>query len=174
MATTGQNFVRLVAAQLVAAAVVAAGKVLALNPSNADQVVLSGAAVNLDRQTANLATQAYALNGAATLSLSGTSAKDFTLTSLSTAAASSAGDLVFASASQLTFKNLGAGDATIAAGASNGFAFPLNGTTPTITLAAGDSFTFTFATAITVDSTHKLITITPVATTIVSVCVGGA
>lgn len=173
MATTGTNFVRMTAAQLVGAAVAAAGKVVGFNPSNASQVVAGGTGVALDRQTVDLAAQSFALNGAATVALSGTTAKTVDLTDLTSVTDSYAGDTTFAGFTQLTFKNLGAGSVTIAPGGSNPASIGLGGTTPTLTLAPGASHTLNYGSAVTVDSTHKTILLTPAATTVVSIAVGG-
>lgn len=174
MATTFQGFVRLTVAALVGTTVRAVGKVVALNGSNANQVVAGGNGVRLDTHTANLETDGYAKNGAATVALVGTTAKTIDLTDLTSVTDSNDGDSTFASFTKLILKNLGAGSLTIAPGASNPASIGLGGTTPTLTLAAGAEVVIKYGAAVTVDGTHKTILITPAADTTFSIAVGGA
>lgn len=174
MATTNSAFVKLTAAQLVGSTVQAAGAVVALNESNATQVVNGGSGTRLDAFVANLATAGYAKNGAASVSLTGTTPVTLDLTTLSTNATASAGDLTYATFYQLVYRNTGAADVTVAPGGSNPASLGFGGTTPTITVPANSAVTFQYAAGVTVDSTHKTITITPTSGGSFALCVGGA
>jgi hypothetical protein len=174
MATTKSAFVKLTAAQLVGATVAAAGQVVALNESNATQIVNGASGTRLDLALTNLATAGYAKNGAATVALTGTTPVTITLADLTSATASSAGDTVFATVNKLVLKNTGAADLTVAPGGSNPFDLFLAGTTPTLTVPAGSTITIESVAGKTVDSTHKTILITPTAGGSFAIAVGGA
>lgn len=135
----------------------------------------SGLPSNGNIMIGGFASQGFALNGAFHATTSGTTAVSVDLTNLATNATSSAGDTVFAKASKIRVYNAGAADMTIAPGASNPANLPkMSGTTPTLTVAAGTWIDFLNDAGATVDSTHKIITITPTAGGDVVVAVGGA
>lgn len=133
-------------------------------PNNAASIIIPG-----------FSNQGFAKNGAFHATTSGTTAVSVDLTNLTTNATSSDGDTVFATASKVVVKNCGTADMTIAPGASNPASLPkFAGTTPTLTVAAGTEAVFFSDAGATVDSTHKIITITPVSGGDVVVAVGGA
>jgi hypothetical protein len=118
---------------------------------------------------------AYAKNGNALISLSGTTPVTISLADLTSNTTVSAGDTVFATGNVIVFRNLTAGAVTIAPGASNPSNFPLfAGTTPTLTVPANSVVVVHSAAGVTIDSTHKTILITPAVTGTFSVSVGGA
>lgn len=178
MATTLQNFVKMVSAALVGSTVQAAGAVVAVNPANGVQMVAGGGATNIDKVSVDLARSSYAKNGAAVGTLSGTTPVtiDFTdITSGTSGTTAWAGDTTFATLNQLVLTNTGAADFTLAPGGSNPSRFPtFSGTTPTITVPAGASLTLAAVTGLTVDSTHKTLTITPTSGGSFALAVGGA
>ena len=119
--------------------------------------------------------QGFALNGAYHATTSGTTAVNVDLTNLATGATSNAGDATFAKVSKVRVQNCGSADMTVSPGASNPAPIPkMAGTTPTLTVAAGAYADFFLDTAGTVDSTHKIITVTPTSGGDVVVAVGGA
>lgn len=174
MSTTNSGFVQITTAALVGATVQAAGAIVALNPDNAKEIVNGGGGTRLDKLVSDLATAGYAKNGAATVSLNGTTPVTVSLADLTSNTAKSAGDTSFATWNSLLFTNNGASDLTIAPAGSNPATIQLAGTTPTLTVAAGSSVLLQSVAGVTVDSTHKSITITPAATGTASFAVGGA
>lgn len=176
MATTNSAFVKLTNAVLTGATVGSAGDARATFEQNAIPLVSGSYATRLDAApNANLATAGFALNGAYVKTLSGTTAVNPDLTDLTSGATSYAGDTTFAKVFELIVYNTGAADITVAPGGSNPFTIGLNGTTPTLTVKAGDKVAIGYGTTgITVDSTHKVITITPTAGGSVALVVGGA
>jgi hypothetical protein len=173
MATTGVGFVKNTNAVLVGATVAAAGAVVALDNTSAANVVASGGATRLDTVASNLAKDGYAKNGAASITLTGTTPVTITLADLTSATTSNAGDTSFATVNELSF-TAGAADVVIAPGTTNPCSLLLGGTTPTITVPALSGILLKSAAGITVDSTHKTILITPTAGGSLAVGVGGA
>lgn len=174
MATTLVNFVRLTSAALVGSTVRAAGKVVGYKPNNATTVVSGSVATALDKVTIDFSTDSNAKHGAATVALSGTTPKTIDLTDLTSVTDSYDGDTTFATVYVLVLKNLGAGSLTVATGASNGMSLPLNGTSPTLTIASGNTDVFIFSAGLTIDNTHKTMLITPAADTTFSIAISGA
>lgn len=125
----------------------------------------------------------YALNGCGYMTLATTVTGDIDLTDLTLAADArykTVGDTTFAKIGSLLLLNWSATVLTLKPGASNPASFPLfAGTTPTIAIAAavagvpGVGF-WRSPTLVTVDSTHKLLTVTPTAGGTLSFAVGGA
>ena len=105
----------------------------------------------------------YAKNGAVLLVLSGTTAQTIDLTNTTTnTPASSAGDTAFSTIGCIVANNVGTHDLVLSPGGSNPAPLPVfGGTTPTITIPAGSFHVFHAATAKTVNSTNKNLTITP-------------
>lgn len=129
----------------------------------------------MDTVTVDLSVQGYAKNAGVGLTLTGTTA--ITINAAALAAATGVvvgGDTSFSTLNQITFKNTGSVDLVVSPGASNGLAMNLGGTSPTITVPAGSSVVIQSAAGITVDSTHKNITITPTSGGSMSVTFGGA
>lgn len=175
MATTGVNFCKLTNAALVGSTVQAAASMATLNGTSAAQL---NAASNVDRADyllSDLSVAGYAKNGAIRQTYSGTTPKNIDLTDLTSNAASYAGDTTFASFNTLVLYNDGAADVTFAPGGSNPASVGLAGTSPTLTIPAGKKVVLNYATAgVTVDSTHKIITITPTSGGSLILSVGGA
>ena len=194
MATTGSNIVEVTSAVLEGTGVVASPSVLAVMPGAAEVIEQGSGGVVLDKVIADLAFTAlptagsgmhvrpcgkmlgnYAKNGGAIYSTSGTTPISPDLTNLATGAASSAGDVTFATVNTLIFRNLGAADMTIAPGASNPSNIPkFTGTTPTLALPAGSVLVVHSNAGVTIDGTHKVFTVTPTAGGVFSVSAGGA
>jgi hypothetical protein len=194
MATTNANFVEVTTAVLEGAAVTAAPSVIAMEPGAAEAIEQGSGGVLLDKLIIDLGLISiptagsgrhirpsgkilgnYAKNGAALFVTSGTTTKILTLADLTSASSASAGDTVFATVNALVFRNLGAADMTIAPGAANPSNAPkFTGTTPTLTIPAGSVVAWHSAAGVTIDGTHKTITITPTSGGNLSVCVGGA
>lgn len=182
MATTGVNICKLVAAALVNGTVQAAGTLTTLHPTNAKQLELSGNVTRLDRAHFDLGqlilqsgdNGGFAKNGGLTVNLTGTTPVTLSLLDLTSNSTSSAGDTVFATWNVLVFKNTGAADVTIAPAGSNPASLGLAGTSPTLTVPAGSTVVLNSAAGITVDSTHKSITVTPTSGGSLALCVGGA
>lgn len=118
----------------------------------------------------------YAKNGAALITLTSTTAVSFDFTDLTIGATQpAAGDTTFATVNALILNNIGTHDLTIAPGGSNPAAFPkFGGTSPTLTIPAGSAICLQNLAGATVDSTHKILTITPTAGGLLAVAVGGA
>jgi len=118
----------------------------------------------------------FAKNGCTLLTLVTTSAQNIDLTNLAAGTPTgTAGDLVFANANCLIFNNLGAVDLVLSPGASNPARLPtFTGTTPTITIPAGGALCVYAPTALVVDATHKILTVTPTAGGLLAVAVGGS
>lgn len=125
----------------------------------------------------------YALNGCGYMTLATTVTGDIDLTDLTLAADArykTAGDTTFAKIGCLVLMNWSATVLTVKPGASNPASFPVfAGTTPTITIAAAVAgvpgvMVFRSPTLVTVDSTHKILTVTPTAGGTLSFAVGGA
>jgi hypothetical protein len=119
---------------------------------------------------------AFAKNGCQLMTLSGTTPESLDLTDLTAnTPASYAGDTTFATANVIIFNNVGTHDLVISPGASNPASLPkMTGTSPTFTVAAGSVVAFHSAAGATVDSTHKIITVTPTAGGNLAISVGGA
>lgn len=119
--------------------------------------------------------QGFAKNGAIHITTSGTTAVNPDLTNLATGATSTAGDTTFATVNKIKIRNAGTAAMTVAPGGSNPANLPkFTGTTPTLSLDPGAEIEFYSDAGATVDSTHKVITITPSSGGDVVVCVGGA
>lgn len=119
--------------------------------------------------------QGFAKNGAIHITTSGTTAVSPDLTNLATGATSNAGDTTFATVNKIKIRNAGTAAMTVAPGASNPANLPkFTGTTPTLSLDPGAEIEFFSDAGATVDSTHKVITITPSSGGDVVMCVGGA
>lgn len=175
MATTNSAFVTLTSPNLVGSTVQAAGAVVALNASNANQIVNGGTGTRLDKVVTDLATAGYPKNGCAYLTLTGTTAITLDLTALAAATGVVvAGDTTFATWNQLVFVNTGTQDLVLSPGSSNPARLQLGGTSPTLTIAAGSTFTLQSVAGLGVDSSHRTLTITPTAGGSIGVCVGGS
>lgn len=190
MATTGVEFVlqSKSATNISGATVKAAPYVLAMERNAALQLagrVPGGAGSGILTATAHtnngnflldgFASEGFAKNGCFHVTTSGTTAVNVDLTNLATGATTTAGDTVFATGNKIKFYNTGAADMTISPGASNPSNFPkFTGTTPTILLPAGSILTYEVPAGVTIDSTHKVVTITPTAGGDVLIGVGGA
>lgn len=173
---TGQNFVYVTVAYLEGAIAQVAGIVQRMNPSNAKQIVGAGNAVFVDKVAIDFSSDANTKHGAASVPLTGTTPGSVDLTDLTSATSNTGswdGDTTYASFTQLTVTNFGPGSVTIAQGASNPARLGFNGTTPTVTIPAGATETLSFPASPAVDSTHKVITFTPAATTVVLFAVSG-
>ena len=131
--------------------------------------VSSLAGTRLDIASANLSTAGFAKNGSTRLALSGTTTKAIDLTNLVTNADSYAGDVTFASFSQLLLTNDGAAAVVITPSASNGASLGLTN----LTVPPGKTHVLNFA-AVTVDGTHKSIDVTPTSGGSFVLLVGGA
>lgn len=121
----------------------------------------------------------FAKNGGLYITFTGTTAVNVDLTALATAigvTSSQAGDTSLATANCLIFRNLSAsGTITISPGASNPSSLPkFTGTTPTLSVDFGGTMIIYDPSGQTVDSTHKVITLTPSAGGAMSLCYGGA
>lgn len=164
MATTGKGFIKITSS--------GAPALLAVPAGVADSTASNLGGTRVDKLLVDLGQSAgYAKNGAVRLTLSGTTTKTVDLTNTTTTAQSYDGDTAFASFSQLIFYNDGASAVTVAVGASNGASLPLSGT---ITIAPGAKHVLTFASPVTVDSTHKNIDVTPTSGGSFVLLVGGA
>ena len=200
---TGANFVKVVntttsgGGVLNGTAVVPASTnfVKALNPTAAQAAVNNGptqTGIAIDKVTVDLSLTAaptvgtglgtfgsflggYAKNGAVEIVLTGTTPVDVDLTDLTVGGTQkAAGDTTFSSVSCLVFKNQGAA-VTIKPGGSNPADLPkLGGTSPTLGLKANAVHVISDPAGTTVDSTHKIVTITPTSGGSVLIAVGGA
>lgn len=177
MPTTNSNFVVITNPCLVGSTVQPAGSVVPMNQVSALQVCNEGYATPLDFSltTGGLANAGFAKNGAAYLTLTGTTAITLDLTALAAATGVVvAGDSSFALWNRIRFYNTGAVDLVVSPGGSNPARLLLAGTTPTLTIPAGSAVTLDSLAGLVVDSTHKTVTITPTAGGTIGVCVGGA
>lgn len=189
MATTGVDFVlQSKAGTAVSGGTVRAGPfVVAVEPNAARQLAgrvpggagtgalgAAGRANNGNFLMDGFASEAFALNGAFHVTTSGTTAVSIDLTTLGTNATSSAGDLTFTRWNKLTFYNCGAAAMTLAPGATNPATLGLTGTTPALSIPPGSMVRLENAAGVTVDATHKIITITPTAGGDFFLGVGGA
>lgn len=122
----------------------------------------------------------YAKNGVFHVTTTSTTPVNIDLTNLTTNATSSAGDTVFATVNQLLFYNLSGVDGvaaasmSIAAGTSNGARLQITGTTPAITLPASSRTVQEDVAGFAVDSTHKILVVTPTAGGNFAMVVSGA
>jgi hypothetical protein len=124
----------------------------------------------------------YAKNGMLYITFTGTTAVNVDLTALATAVgvtSSQAGDTSLSNVGVLKIKNVSAVASNIAVspGASNPARLPgapLGGTSPTITLLPNDILIYQAAVQLAVDSTHKIITLTPTAAGAVCLWYGGS
>lgn len=115
----------------------------------------------------------YAKNGSVLLKLSGTvdQTVDLTDTTAGTPQAY-AGDTAFSNVNLLVVNNLGTGSVEVAPTSA---ALPnLSGTAPTLTVAAGSIGVSHSKANLTVDGSHKVITVTPAATTTVVLTICGS
>ena len=197
MATTGANFVKIKNSNgiFTGAGTVAAGTdiVKALGPTSVLDACNGGPGACIDRVVFDLSLLAApslgaseksygthvsggAKNGAVNLVLTGTTAIDVDLTDLTISGTQqAAGDTTFATVNAIVLNNLGTTDLTIKPGASNTANFPkFTGTTPTLTIPAGSAICLQNAAGATVDSTHKIFTITPTSGGILGISVAGA
>jgi hypothetical protein len=126
---------------------------------------------------------AYALNGCGYMTLATTVAGNIDLTDLTLAADArykTAGDTTFAKIGCLVLFNFSATALVLSPGASNPASFPVfTGTTPTLSIPAAVTgvpgvLVMRSPTLVTVDSTHKILTVTPTAGGTLSFAVGGA
>ena len=121
-----------------------------------------------------------AKHGCFHVTTSGTTGVNIDLTNLATNATSSAGDATFATWYQIIFFNLSgldgvaAADMTVAPGGSNPARMQLGGTSPTLTVAASSPQVISSKAGLAVDSTHKIITVTPSAGGNFAMLVSGA
>jgi hypothetical protein len=166
MGTTLKNFVKEVGAALVGSAVGAAGAIVPYDPIAAAEIVAGGGGTLLDKILIDFSTDGYAKHGMATVALPGTTKVSLDLTNMATATSANGGDASYATWNVLVLMNAGAASFTIAPGSANPANGIAAGTTPTITLQPGGVYVLTYpVTGNTVDSTHKIIDITPSATT---------
>lgn len=196
MATTGQNFVEVTTTTLSGATVTTQPFLVALGFKEAAEVEQGGKGVCVDRVVFDLSLPGappagtphqsptvygaycggYAKNGEVLLTLSGSTAQsiDLTNTAVNTPA-SSAGDTAFATVNCLILRNLGLVDLVLSPGASNPSNIPkLGGTSPTLTIPAGSCVVIHSLAGVTIDSTHKVFTITPTSGGSLAVGIGGA
>jgi hypothetical protein len=118
---------------------------------------------------------AYAKNGVVLITLSGTTPVTLDLTDTTSGTTATAGDTAFASVNTILFRSLGAAAVTIAPGGSNPADLPkFTGTTPTLKLALNGVVLVNEVAAVTVDSTHKGILLTPTAGGTIAIYIGGA
>jgi hypothetical protein len=175
MSTTLSGFVVTKDPALIGAAVLAAPQVIALSDAAARQMNLDGGATRIDDQVFNLAKAGFAKNAGVGLTLTGTTAITISLAALAAATGVViAGDTAFATWNQLIFVNTGAVDLVLSPGASNPLGLQLTGTTPALTVAAGSRVVLETVAGITVDSTHKNLTVTPTAGGTLNIGIGGA
>lgn len=128
-----------------------------------------------DEILTDLSKQGFAKNGVFHVTTTGTTPVTLDLSNLATNATTQAGDAVFATVHQISFYNVGPADMTIAPGGSNPSNIPkFTGTTPTLNIPLGSAVVVQSAAGVTIDSTHKTITITPTVGGDIVVCVGGA
>lgn len=121
----------------------------------------------------------FAKNGAVGITFTGTTPVSLDLTNIAAAVgvtSTQAGDTAFATTNAITFQNTSAsGTITIAPGASNPSSLPkFTGTTPTLSVDFGGCICVYDPSGQTVDSTHKIITLTPSAAGSMNIYVGGA
>lgn len=119
---------------------------------------------------------AFAKNGGILLSLSGTTPQTIDLTDLTAnTPAGTIGDTAFSKINSIVFNNSGAGAVVVTTGATTPAGLPaFNATSSGVTAAAGSCFADYSKAGVTVDSTHKLIVVTPAATTTLVVSIGGS
>lgn len=163
MATTGQNFVKLVNPAIVNGTYQAAGTIASYLPVDATSIVNSGAATTLDTIGAGMSNDGFAKHGFSTTTLSGTTPVNLSLIDLTSNSTASCGDTVFATWNTLELINTGAADLTVAPGASNPANLGMGGTTPTLTIPANSKMTFHNLAGGSIDGTHKIVTVTPTA-----------
>ncbi len=162
MATTGSNFVSLLAATLVNTTVQAVSTLVAYMAADAARVAQNGGGKVVDKVTIDFSNDGFAKHGGANYQLTGTTAQTIDLTDLTAnTPTSSAGDTTFAKWNTLVFNNLDAADVTIAPGGSNPARLLLSGTGPTLTIPANTSIALSSLAGLVIDSTHKIITVTP-------------
>ena len=110
--------------------------------------------------------------------LTGTTPVNIDLTDLTSGATlNTAGDTTFATWNKIRISNAVAGtpaDVTYGPGGSNPLRTLLAGTTPTLTVPASSTVTLASAAGLAVDSTHKVLTITPTAGGAVTIAVSGS
>jgi hypothetical protein len=120
----------------------------------------------------------FAKNGCGLMTLVGTTPVNIDLTDLTLAASASiisAGDTSFTNVSALIFNNIGTADLIVTLGSSNPSRFPaLSGTTPGFTVAAGGCVPWFSPVGGAVDSTHKILTVTPTSGGQLAFAVGGS
>ena len=177
MSTTLSNFVAYTgtAAVLEGVSVTPGPFVFPVGQNIGPEIVQGAGGALISKLNIDLATAGYAKNGAALLTLSGSTAITIDLTALAAATGVTiAGDTAFAIVYQLVLTNLGTHDVTIAPGASNPAPSLLAGTSPTLTIPAGSSITLQSVAGLTIDSTHKTFTVTPTAGGQLGIAVGGA
>jgi hypothetical protein len=162
VATTSSGFLKITEGSVSFLKTVAAGSVQSVGSA-------IGGATRLDYQLVDLGRAGYAKNGAVRIVLSGTTLETIDLTNTATGTDSQAGDTVFAKFAQLQFYNDGAAAVTVEPGASNGASLPFTA----LTIAAGDRHVVTFTAAVTIDSTHKTVDITPTSGGSLIICIGG-
>lgn len=122
---------------------------------------------------------AFPRNGCVLLATSGTTAVTIDLTALAvaTGVSSVAGDADFSGKLKaIVLRNLNptSGDFAVAPGASNGFPMNLAGTTPSVKVESGSAVVIHSKAGITVDATHKTITVTPTAGGVLAISLGGS
>lgn len=195
MATTGSNFVEVTSTVLEGATVTTAPSALALMPGAAETVAQGSGGTVVDKVLVDLALTAlptagsgvhirpggkalgnYAKNGMLLLSTSTTTAVDVDLTDLTlNTPAGYAGDTAFATVNVLVFRVIGTSDMTVKPGGSNPSNAPkFTGTTPTLALPGSSVVVWHSNAGVTIDSTHKVFTITPTAGGVIAISVGGA
>lgn len=200
MASTGVNFIQVNSPSnnpvLFGSAVVATPFIAAVDPVSAQNLVnvAASAGVPLDRFILDLAMRTipppngatilpfgkfaggFAKNGCILQTLLTTTTQDVDLTNTATnTPAGNAGDTVFATVYALLFNNLGATDLTVKPGGSNPSNIPkFAGTTPTLLIPAGGVVCVYHPAGVTIDSTHKVFTITPTSGGSLAIAIGGA
>lgn len=160
MPTTGKNFVKLTSTLLPGSNFNANGVVGVATPQYAQSLSTAGLASILDKFSADLSSAGWAKNGCVILNLSPSTPKTIDFTNLA-AETVVAGDLAFATWGEIIFANLGTQDVDVGPAASNPLRTPLKGTTPALTVSAGERTRWRPAAAKTVDSTHKSLTFDP-------------
>lgn len=119
---------------------------------------------------------AFSKNGCQLMKLSSSTPENLDLTDLTANSPQSyAGDTTFSNVNCIIVNNIGTQDLTLSPGSSNPARLPaFGGTTPTLTIPKGSVHVFHSAANLAVDSSHKIITITPSAGGTVAITVCGS
>jgi hypothetical protein len=167
--STPTGLLEITQTQLYGTAVVTSGTVEAPAAAVRDLFVANGAGNAIDKFCLDLSGEAGTYNsstpptnvGGGLLTLSGSTAQTISLTSVSTAFASYAGNSLASACNQLILQNIGTQDVTIQPASSNGFVgwSLVNG--HALTIRKGSAIVFTSAAGETVSSSATGLTVTP-------------